>query len=98
MSLVELLCYSLMSSHTLQLPNLIALRLIQVKSGAFYFIVVVCHDTVNGRLWSFDSNHMVGEWIAGGYPSCNKISHLLRMPAQCQASGKTHCQRLDMTE
>lgn len=78
-----------MSSHTSYLPNLVALRLIQAKIDAFFFIVVVCHDTVNGRLWSFDSNHMVGEWIAGGYPSCNKISQLLRMPVQSQASGKT---------
>ncbi|XP_068681108.1 probable E3 ubiquitin-protein ligase HECTD4 isoform X3 [Montipora foliosa] len=48
--------------------------------------LVVCQDCVNGRLWSYDSNHMVGEWISGGYPSCNQVSQLVRTSTQSQAS------------
>ena len=59
------------------------------QSGVVHFLPVVCQDCVNGRLWSYDSNHMVGEWISGGYPSCNQVSQLVRTSTQSQASGKS---------
>ncbi|PFX24720.1 putative E3 ubiquitin-protein ligase HECTD4 [Stylophora pistillata] len=36
----------------------------------------VCHDAVNSRLWSYCCSH-IGEWVAGGLPSCSQISQLL---------------------
>ena len=52
-----------------------------------YIFPDVCQDSVNGRLWSYDSNHVIREWVAGGYPSYNQVSELLKTPSGSQEAG-----------
>ena len=47
----------------------------------------VCQDCVNGRLWSYNSSHIIGEWVAGGYPSSNQVSEQLKTSPGSQSAG-----------